>query len=64
MTLSELIRAKEGVPISQSGLSATKEGLNWPKNAKNKIVPEIANSALSGDLTAVTLVTNHFIFIH
>ena len=53
VVLSKVTRAQEGIPTSQSGL-------NWPKNAQNH--SKMSRSALSGDLTATTLTTNHSIF--
>ena len=61
--LSKLIRAQEGVPIAQSGTSSTKVAWICKKKHSAKINTKIARSALSGDPTAFTLVTNHSIFI-
>ena len=36
-----------------------KYGLNWSTKPQAKTTPKIARSALSGDPTAVRLVTNH-----
>ena len=44
-------------------LSGQKCVLNWPKTRSAKMPPKTARSALPGDLIAVTLVTNHSIFI-
>ena len=63
MTHSIVLRAQEGVPTSQSGYLTTKCCLNFSNKRLAKITPKKACSALSGDLTAVTLVTNHPSFI-
>ena len=39
-----------------------KNDLDWPKTRPAKITSEKACSALSGDLTAVTLATNNSVF--
>ena len=63
MTLSKLIIAQEVVPTSQSG-SATKNTAEiGQNNAQPKSPPKIEHSVLAGDPTAVTSVTNHFVFI-
>ena len=63
MTLSKVIWAQEGIPIHITKLLPDhKCGLNWPKQHPAKITPKRARSALSGDATPVTLVTNHSIF--
>ena len=63
MTQSIVIGAQEGVPKSQSCYLTTKWCLNFPNKCSAKITPEKACSALSGDPTAVTSVTNHPSFI-
>ena len=62
-------RGSRGVPTSRGGFYITKwlpdhnYGLNWPVKKTDKITPKMAHSALPGDRTGVTLVTNHYIFI-
>ena len=57
MTLSKVIRAQEGVPISQSGSPTTNMSWIGKINQSATITPKIARSALAGDPTAVTSVT-------
>ena len=56
-------KAQEGVPAPQSGSPTTNTALIGKKNNPAKVTPKVACSALSGDLTAVTLITKHSIFI-
>ena len=63
MTLSKLIRAQEEVPTSQSGSATTNTAGIGQKHAQPKSPPKIAHSVLPEDPTAVTSVTNHFVFI-
>ena len=62
MTLSKVNRTEEVVPTLQSGSSTTNKAWFWPKIRPGKITLKIARSALSGDPTAGSLVTNHSIF--
>ena len=64
MTLSKVIIAQEEVLTSQSGSSATTNTAGiGQKHAQPKSPPKIAHSVLPEDPTAVTSVTNHFVFI-
>ena len=63
MTLSEVIIAQEEVPTSQSGSATTNTAEIGKKHAQSKSPPKIAHSVLPEDPTAVTSVTNHFVFI-
>ena len=63
MTLSKVFRAQEGVPTYTTKCPPSqKNHLDWPKTRPANITPQIAGSALSGDPTAVTSVTNHSSF--
>ena len=59
--LSNVLRAQERTPTSQNSSPATKTA--WVGQKTPKIISKISRSALSGDPIAVTLVTNHSIFI-
>ena len=59
MTLNKDIRAQEGIPTSQSGSPTTKAA--WI-GKKSKSISKMLCSALSGNLTGVTLTTNHSVF--
>ena len=59
MTLSKGIRAQEGVPTSQTGSPATNTAWIGQNNTQPKSPPKRAHSALPGNPTAVTSVTNH-----
>ena len=62
MALSKVIRVQEGFAEPQSGSPATKRP-EWAEKRLVKSTPKIARSPLSGHRTAVTSVTNHFIFM-
>ena len=64
MTLTKVTRAEEEIPTSQSGSATTNTYvLSWPKIRPARNTQQKACSALPGDPTAVTSVTNHSISI-
>ena len=60
ITLRKVIKDQDGIPRSQSDFPTTKTAQIGQKTSK--IIPKMSRSALSGDLTGVTLATNHSIF--
>ena len=63
MTLSNVIRAQEEVPTSQSDSPTTNMSWIRQNHTQPKCTPKTARSALPGVPIAGASVTNHFIFI-